>query len=518
MTAHWVTLPHTWTLQDTQAGLNVIFAFLSAGGIFVLVRSFWVSAARNLARDKDVPVYNLLSLNTIGETFDVAWLLRRELLKGQYVGILVQCVGVLLLTTCALLSGFIARFATRNTTVLVERSVFGALAQRGVASTYFNSLEISVALAALRKADIPQDELLDFWPDPASEWHFAPEQWTNHSWAMSCKFTPLTPLTGDLRATNDSCSSGFNTQLPFLNDIWDDKASTRPVKYGINIWRDEPTMTRNGIIFGFGDQILENSWDDSLKVFTKMNFRMSMMFLDGPIYDWNYTTPGNCMYEAGPLKRAEYTKAECDLVRNTKLDQGRSAEDIANWGAFPEADHTRVLDVLLEYYGNTWYRELWSGKPVTTIDGPEMALFYQAFGITRATRGFLYDNTTSSNVITSKILDVPVRAPQVSLAAVTVCAVGALIVLVGLFNYFHFVLANRKRLHRTPQTKLDWMLQTLRHENHPDVLRLGPKHQFHSTVGLGISHQSPEVVGLSKGDDYDVGGPTTVSLRRVEVE
>lgn len=524
MPAHWVTLPHSWKLQDTQAGLNVIIAFLCAGGIFVLVRYFWVAAARDVARDKDVPVYSLLSLNTIGETFDVAWLLRRELLTGRYIGILVQCVGVLLLTTCALLSGFIARFSTRNTTIYIERSVPGTLAQRGVASTFFNSMEISVALAALRESRFPQDELLDFWPDPASEWRFNPNQWRNHSWSMTCKYTPLTPLTGDLEATDDKCQSDFTTQLPFLNDIWDGKAADIPVSYGINGWNDQPSMTRNGIIFGFGDRIEESSFDETWKLYTKMRFRMSMMFLDGPINDWNYTAPGFCRYEVGPLKRAEYTKAECDLVRNTKYDEGRDAVDVQNWGAYPEADPRRLVGVLTEYYGNTWYRELWSHKQPTVIDGQELSLFYQAFGIIRATRGFLYDNTTDSSVITSRTLDVPVRAPQVSLTSIVLCSVGALIVLAGLANYYSFLLANRKRMHRTPQTKLDWMMQTLRHEGHPDAVRLGPKHQFRRSVGPGVmsgelegGHQSPEFVGLSKGEDYEGGGPT-VSLRRVEGE
>lgn len=32
----WVSLDSSWTLQDVQAGLNVIIAFLCAGSVFVL--------------------------------------------------------------------------------------------------------------------------------------------------------------------------------------------------------------------------------------------------------------------------------------------------------------------------------------------------------------------------------------------------------------------------------------------------------------------------------------------------
>lgn len=502
MPTSWITLPHTWTLQDTQAGLNVIIAFLCAGGIFVLVRYFWVSAARRVASDKEVPVYSLLSLNTIGETLDVIWLLRKDLFTGRYLGLLVQCICVLLLTVCALLSGFIARFSARHTTVLVPRNISGTLASRSLESTYFSGMETSAALTALRSAAAPQDRLFDFWPDPASQWRFAQHQWSNYTWGLSCKYTPLTALTENLRAINTSCDDDFSRQLPFLNDIWDDKARNYSIRYGINTWRDDINMTRNGIVFGFGDQLPDSAWDESAQLYTNMNFRMAMLFLDGPVYDVNYTQPGYCMFEVGPLFRAAYTKAECELTRNTDRDKNRTDDEVENWGAFPEADHTRVLDVLLEYYGNSWYREIWSGKPVTTIDGRELALFYQAYCITRDTKGFLYDNT--SNIATvSRLLDVPMRAPQVSLACVVVCSIGAALVLAGLLNYLSFLFVHRKRLDRTPQSKLDWMLQTLRQDNERGQGVAGLRHRLHGHIGLGISHHQPELVELSKADDFE---------------
>lgn len=130
----WVSLKAGWKLQDVQAGLNVCIAFLCAGGIFVLVRYCWLLAARRVARQRDVPAYSLLSLNTIGETIDVIWLLRHDLFARRYHGLLVQVVCVIFLTGATLMSGFIARFSTRYGTTVRQIDVNGTIAQRNTQS------------------------------------------------------------------------------------------------------------------------------------------------------------------------------------------------------------------------------------------------------------------------------------------------------------------------------------------------------------------------------------------------
>ncbi|KAJ9650341.1 hypothetical protein H2198_010349, partial [Neophaeococcomyces mojaviensis] len=191
---YWIQFPETWRLQDLQAYLNVLISFLCAGGIFILVRTYWKAAARNIVRGEDVLAQSILSLNTIGEVIDAMFLLRRDLLiVKRYRGLLVQSVFVILLTIASLFSGFIARYFTDTGTTEVSRNLTGAQAYRGTGSVLNKQFEINRTMSELSQANFPLDQLADFRPTESSPWKYQPSQWAN-SWAMDCHFLPLTPV------------------------------------------------------------------------------------------------------------------------------------------------------------------------------------------------------------------------------------------------------------------------------------------------------------------------------------
>jgi len=55
--------------------------------------------------------------------------------------------------------------------------------------------------------------------------------------------------------------------------------------------------------------------------------------------------------------------------------------------------------------------------------------------------------------------------PQISLPCLAGCSAAATIILLGLLNYWIFIFRHWSRLQKTPQSKLDWMLHTLRRDN-----------------------------------------------------
>lgn len=450
----WVSLDSSWTLQDVQAGLNVIIAFLCAGSIFVLVRYCWLLAARRVAHARDVPAYSLLSLNTVGETIDVIWLLRHDLFTQRYKGLLLQCIFVILVTVATLLSGFIARFSTRYGTTIRTESLNGTIAERSTGTLLYAEVDTNLTFTALQQANFPQNKLLEYVPNDGVKWNYVADQWSNSSWTMDCTYNRSTEIPNPV-ATGD-CTD-LRSEFPEVDDNywdwtandsyswnWDNAGWRRP---GSDVWND-------WIIFTHGVRYL--SYDDDLSTQSKMEMRTVTIYLKDAPYN-STLDDTNCNFAPGPIGSAFYTSCSCMLTRNTT---GRSKDDLY-YGAYPEGSSMDAeVSAYLAHYGNRFRKEASRAQNITVIEGDELAMFYQAFQITK-------DTITSAYV--DRDVDAYVRVPQVSFVTLVVCSIAAFIVLTGLVNYWLFLWRHWRHLERTPQSKLDWMLQTLKRENEDDV-------------------------------------------------
>lgn len=243
----WVSLDPSWTLQDVQAGLNVVIAFLCAGAIFVLVRYCWLLAARRVAQQRDVPAYSLLSLNTIGETIDVIWLLRRELFTARYKALLIQCIFVVILTVATLLSGFSARFSTRYGVVIQERNVNGTLAERATGNILYAEVDTNLSFTALQQAKFPQTKLLEYLPNLDTTWEYVEDQW-NSSWSMECTYNRSTQIANPVSTGN--CTD-LSTEFPQVNDNYWDWTENATWYWQNTGWRSDYSKWRDWIIVSF---------------------------------------------------------------------------------------------------------------------------------------------------------------------------------------------------------------------------------------------------------------------------
>lgn len=111
------------------------------------------------------------------------------------------------------------------------------------------------------------------------------------------------------------------------------------------------------------------------------------------------------MHEMYILTQAEYVKAGRDLPRNTELDESRTATDTKDWDAFPKP----INIVCWMYHWSTMENLVSCITFKHTCDHNSWSLCVfvpSVFRCIRATRGLLYDKTTSSNVITSQTLKV----------------------------------------------------------------------------------------------------------------
>ena len=495
--------------------LTVIIAFLCAASVFVLVRHFWVIAARQVTKRMDVPAYALLSLNTVGETIDVVWLLRHEILSSRYRSLLIQCIFVVVLTVCTMLSGFIARASTRSVTAIVERDVEGSLATRDTESILYDSLDITAVYKGLVEAKFPQTKLIEFWPSPYSGWIYNDEQW-NSSWTMDCKYNDTT-LIPDTSIVTDNCTNGVWQQWPWIYDNWWDwgiKESSYSYynSDGINFSQDE-NYFRDVLLFVHGYEIYTTELRDGLNLTTSLTMRTVAIHLHNVPRNGNDSA--ECTWVQGPIESAEYSSTTCDLKRNLGT---RTGTDLDTWGAAPElADLDHQVSAYTQFYAGRLRRESFAGLPITNIPGHELAQIFQAYQATKDTGGTLYYNITDpSRPKMQRTLDVSVHAAQVSLVCLVVCGVLAFVVLLGLLNYWLFVLLHFRHLHATPQSKLDWMLQTLKKEGAPtDNKRM--RHHLRDSISSPDLHA--EIVPLTKLDKAAKSMDTaTVTTREVEAD
>lgn len=471
---YWISLEPGWKLQDVQAGLNVAIAFVCAGSIFVLVRYCWLLAARKVTQEKDVPASSLLSLNTIGETIDVIWLLRKELFTRRYYGLLLQCIGVILLTIAALLSGFIARFSTRYGTIVMDRMVNGTIAGRLTGSIQYAEVDTNATLYSLKNAGFPQTQLLEYLPNLGVRWEYVPEQW-NSSWKMACAYNESVEVPNVV--TTGNCTS-LLSEVPQIADNWQDWNDQW--WYQPTGWRNNYTMYRDVLIFSHG--VDWNASDKALDTWTSARVRTVALHMEGVPYNTSIDN-SDCAYAEGPVQRARYTSMTCQLTRDTK---GKTKDELY-WGAYPDAYDLSIQSVAyLQHYGNNFRKQSSREEPITPFTGRELAMFYQAYMVTK---------DTSNSPYTERKMSVHVQVPQLSIVTLVICSLGAAIVLFGLFHYWIFLFRNWNLMNKTPQSKLDWMLRTLRME--------GDDHQHSSSMrtklreAMASGQHNSEVVPLN---------------------
>lgn len=473
----WISLEPGWKLQNVQAGLNVIVAFICAGGIFVLVRYCWLLAARQVTRDKDVPATALLSLNTVGESVDIIWLMRRDLLARRYRGLLLQCISVMLLTVAALMSGFIARFSTRYGTVLMNRMVNGTIAQRYTGSIQYAEVDTNATLYSLKTAHFPQNQLLEYMPNLDHRWEYDATQW-NSSWSLDCKYNESVVVPNVVSTGN---CTGLLREIPQITNNWVDW-NPNYWYYEKTGWRNNLTAYRDILIFSHGLEVLEvdSSLNNSM---TSGRVRTVVLHLEGVPY--NTSIDGTkCNFAQGPVQRASYTSMTCKMNRAVA---NKTWED-AFWSAFPDGyDLSIQTTSYVQHYANNIRKQSSRELPITPFTGAELVMFYQAYMVTKDTSNAPYVQRTISEYV---------EVAQVSIITLIVCSVTTAIILFGLINYWIFLFRNWSHMKKTPQSKLDWMLRTLRKEGEDDHTKEILRQKLKAAMASG--QQSSESIPLNK--------------------
>ncbi len=498
MTVLWISLPAFWDLQDVQAALNVVVTVLSAFCVFVFARVCWQTATARVVKNRNVPLAALLSVNTVGEVYDVCRLLGLEILSSYYLRILAQCIVVTGLTTVAFASGPIVRFSTRWGTKMVYREVPGLVANRQQSGIAYESVLWNNTWDSLDQAGFPDDQLIDFMPNTTSHWKYVKSQW-KPTWQMHCEYTDSTPIALTVVETPCNENTSYNDQIPALKSIY-------PVE----------SMDKDGYVQSYtvfeGYSISDNRWTDLLMFRTAFQYLrkdnasgiwedidVTLMALHMQGLGKTPYTENWCDFAPGAVDSATYTKAFCK-VRKTRPTA--SGEDVIGL-AFPD---NIAMDYLSKgyttFFQGRYNRAYVLDEPFTIITPQNLSRFYQVYLITQ---------DTQVKHPSTQLMNVQLEVVRLSTIFLLVCAASALLCVLGIMRYSIFTLRHWKAVDRTPQSKLDWMIQSIEKSqaSSPLIPYTSPSQNHHA--GRASRHS---VVSMRSPD---LGSPT-VGRRRSDFE
>lgn len=385
-------------------------------------------------------------------------MLRSRLLSARYVAILAQCMVVVGFSLTAILAGPIARYSTRRATVIRDMDVPGLLPSRYVNGIDYANVEWNLTYSRLDKAGFPLDQLLDYLPDNAVDWSFDATQW-NSSWSLECQSTPKTVISLE---TTGQCESIWY-EMPGLMQVVDsdryDAAYTRIYRFNSDTQNVKDSLN---FIVGF------NNLDhvEAENTFRKMDLVIASIHLHGAAGNDNITM--DCDFGIGPIEHSSFTKVECTIQRR------ESVNDYNNI-AFPDIDYdfqSSLPNALISYYAARMTQESTSDQSIATIQPDELVRFYQTYTITKDIQ-YRQPVTRSLNVKLSVV--------QISVVFLTFAAFIALLIILGLINYALFALRHRRTMRMVPQSKLDWVIQSIQPEEHP-LVQSGSQSRLRTTL------------------------------------
>jgi hypothetical protein len=435
MAISWISLPAAWTLQDVQAVLNVAVSVLSALGIFVVSRWCWRVAVAKIVKTNHVSLQSLLSISTIGEAVEILLLLKSKIISIPYLKILVQCVVVVCLTATAMLSGPIARYSTRRGHGLFIQDVPGLLATRLDSLAYAN-VEWNQTEASLIRAAFPLDQLLDFLPDNSKNWVYQPEQW-NSTWSFNC--SSLDTTTAHLIVT-DNCSSLYS-EVAGIDAVVSDKDYEYQYYHWDGFYSNQ-TLQKDVLMFLMG----VNYNKGPHKPFNQyaMQFSLAAVHLHSVQRQQNKSSP--CNFAPGAIGHARYNRIDCDLNRPEDIPDEHNV-------AYPNSKGVEwIPNAYTEYYQARFVQESSSDYAITQISPQDLRRFFQVYLITT--------DTQYRQPVTRKI-SVDVKIVQLSTIFLVIYLLMSIFCLLGVAVYSIFVSRRRKLVDSTPQSKLDWMLQSV---------------------------------------------------------
>lgn len=447
----WVVLSTTWNLGDVRAVLTFIINILCALGIWILAYGSWRWRARKAKRVSTVPLLSLYSISGIGEAVEAILMLERKYgIIPPLNSVLVQFVSVTILTVATILSGPIAKFATRYGTVVREVQVPGFLATMDHTSQIGAQVKWNQTVDRLKRAGFPQDQLLDFLPDNQVDWLYEKTQW-NSSWALSCKQTPLTTI--DLTATGRPADSHFE-ELRGLRSIFPESVLANWSNY-----RRQPAyraffegdFMKDVFMVWVTSTVPSRSESDTVRIdYNNETLHMIITALHMKNVPRAMPNATGVYFGVGKIERSAYTMADCTISLDPRFSTNGTL-----YGAYPWTNDTQnIATAFPAFYGAKFIEESIAQGNIFHPSPEDLIRLLQAYMINKDSQ---YRHSVSRSM-SANIRSVEISAPALGILLAYCVVLIIILVCAVIFQFKHGTL-------NMPRTKMEWVAQAVR-ESH----------------------------------------------------
>jgi hypothetical protein len=458
----WVVLSSEWRLQDVQAGLNVIINVLCIVFIFTAAQFFWHLSARRLSRGGDAPISSLFTFTTLGEVMDIGGLLKSQIFDSRYFRILIQSVVVVFFTLASIFAGPISRYSTRAGLKVDLHPVTGLQAARALSCDVNNNVRQNTIFVRLDEALFPLDQLLDYLPDVNTDWVYDQEQW-NSTYLADCKITPHTSIKLTVTDTHTNDSLWLYNEIPGLWDVLSPRFRRDNIIhsnfYG-GVRNPETGVWEHVIIWQYADLSSSEVSNEQNASTQQTTISLSAVYMkDAPEYNITVSNldTKDWVFGVGDVPEAYYSKVECDLKRNRPVDDNL-------WEAYPQIRTNCNLAKELDVYYSAGAIKPADGTginmDINLPTGESLFRFYQSWMIAKDTY-YPFPSTRPTSV--------RLRTVELSIIFIVICSIILAILLLGLLHWAIVKWRYRKSLDRFPETKVDWILQSVREARFADM-------------------------------------------------
>ena len=411
------------------------------------------------------PVSNLVVITSVGDIASTAHLLRSKLFSSKYWTLCLQCIVVLTLSLLTVFSGPLARFSTRQGTTVLQLPISGLLAEHYESTFGYLSEQtthISQAYESLAQAEFPRNQLPDFFPNPAADWLYRPNEW-NSTWAAECHDTPLSVIEAAEATGNYSGYTAANS--PDIAIFVEMPAMKQAVPKG---WKTDPQNSGCYWLQKYGEADLQDVFaacfvtlwtnpvqSENFTLVESWSFSVAAINLMGapqppPLEEKS----ANVVFGTGPVARASYTSTTCNITRNRGVSLGGAT-------AYPILHYPSGMGFsLLEGLTGLFDVFTVAAPGHLGIPGEDLFRFFQSY--------WLAKNTFTDPVITTRLLSTRVAAVQISAIFLAVTSVVTFLLVVSGVAYMSIRWYYRGQIRSTPATKVDWILQAIQ-ESHREI-------------------------------------------------
>lgn len=184
---------------------------------------------------------------------------------------------------------------------------------------------------------------------------------------------------------------------------------------------------------------------------------------------------GSCAFGIGPVESSSFTRIDCDITYDPAGGNDSSVGGMPDTG-----DIDAVPGAYRQFYNSRFKQESISNKPITIIPPRELSRFYQTYMVIK---------DIQDRAPIQRHLHVEVPVVQISTPFLVLYSLIGFLVVLGGAIYAVFLCQHRNVTSFLPQSKLDWIVQSITNGKPLETTR--PGWFVNSAPQINLANESP---------------------------